>query len=187
MPLGFEPIHPAQSDSTAFICSVADALAVLEEAGLSDVGLTADSYNLAAEGPDAIVASLDRVTGLHLADRPTQTIGRDARVLPGEGHGDAAAFVAAFRAAGWDGTLDVEIFSTPDALLVVARGRSRAPGVRRGVAAPLERGRRTSHPSGSTSSTCSGTSTIRPRARLGSTRSSHGRGASETERTKQRP
>ena len=115
VPLGFEPIHPAQSDSTAFICSVADALAVLEEAGLSDVGLTADSYNLAAEGPDAIIASLDRVTGLHLADRPTQTIGRDARVLPGEGHGDAAAFVAAFRAAGWDGTLDVEIFSTPDA------------------------------------------------------------------------
>ena len=57
---------------------------------------------------------LDRAR-LHLADRPTQTIGRDARVLPGEGHGDAAAFVAAFRAAGWDGTLDVEIFSTPDA------------------------------------------------------------------------
>ena len=35
VPLGFEPIHPAQSDSAAFICSVADALAVLEEAGLS--------------------------------------------------------------------------------------------------------------------------------------------------------
>jgi sugar phosphate isomerase/epimerase len=115
VPLGFEPIHPAQRDSTAFICSVADALAVLEDAGLSDVGLTADSYNLAAEGPAAIVAALDRVTCLHLADHPTRDIGRDARVLPGEGQGDAAAFVTAFRAAGWDGTLDVEIFSTPDA------------------------------------------------------------------------
>jgi sugar phosphate isomerase/epimerase len=62
VPLGFEPIHPAQRDSTAFICSVADALAVLEDAGLSDVGLTADSYNHAAEGPAAIDAALDRVT-----------------------------------------------------------------------------------------------------------------------------
>jgi len=115
VPLGFEPIHPAQRESTAFICSVTDALAVLEDAGLSDVGLTADSYNLAVEGPEAIVGALDRVTCLHLADRPTRDIGRDARVLPGEGHGDAAAFVTAFRAAGWDGTLDVEIFSTPDA------------------------------------------------------------------------
>ena len=114
VPLGFEPIHPDQSESTAFICSVADALAVLDDAGLSDVGITADSYNLAAEGPDAVVAALDRVTGLHLADRPTRDIGPDARALPGEGHGDAAAFVDAFCAAGWKGTLDVEIFSTPD-------------------------------------------------------------------------
>jgi sugar phosphate isomerase/epimerase len=114
VPLGFEPIHPAQRESTAFVCSVADALAVLDEAGLSDVGLTADSYNLSAEGPDAVVRTLDRVTGLHLADRPTRDIGPDARALPGEGHGDAAAFLAAFRKAGWDGTLDVEIFSTPD-------------------------------------------------------------------------
>jgi sugar phosphate isomerase/epimerase len=115
VPLGFEPIHPAQRESTAFVCSVADALAVLEDAGLSDVGLTADSYNLGAEGPDAVLTVLDRVTALHLADRPIKDIGPDARVLPGEGHGDAAAFVAAFHAAGWDGTLDVEIFSTPDA------------------------------------------------------------------------
>jgi sugar phosphate isomerase/epimerase len=114
VPIGFEPIHPAQRGSTAFVCSVADALAVLDEAGLDDVGLMADSYNLAAEGPDAIARSAGRVVGLHLADWPRSDVGRDARMLPGEGLGESAAFLAALRDAGWEGTLDVEIFSTPD-------------------------------------------------------------------------
>jgi sugar phosphate isomerase/epimerase len=37
------------------------------------------------------------------------------RVLPGEGQGRSAELVAALRKAGWGGTLDVEIFSTPEA------------------------------------------------------------------------
>jgi sugar phosphate isomerase/epimerase len=114
VPLGFEPIHPAQRASTAFVCSVADALAVLDEAELDDVGLMADSYNLAAEGPEAIARSVGRVVGLHLADWPREAAGGDSRVLPGEGRGESAVFFAALRDAGWEGTLDVEIFSTPD-------------------------------------------------------------------------
>jgi sugar phosphate isomerase/epimerase len=55
-----------------------------------------------------------RVTGLHLADWPRGDEGVDARVLPGEGRGESASFVAALRAEGWEGALDVEIFSTPD-------------------------------------------------------------------------
>jgi sugar phosphate isomerase/epimerase len=112
--LGFEPIHPAQRESTAFVNTVAHALAVLDDAGLDDVGVMADSYNLATEGPDAVVRALDRVTGLHVADWPRDDVGAGPRALPGEGRGEAAAFVAALRAAGWDGTLDVEIFSTPE-------------------------------------------------------------------------
>ena len=112
--LGVEPIHPAQRDSTAFVNSVAEALAVLDEGGLDDVGVMADSYNLAAEGPEAIVEVAGRITGLHLADWPQEDIGRDARALPGEGGGQSERFAAALRAAGWDGTLDVEIFSTPE-------------------------------------------------------------------------
>ncbi len=112
--LGFEPIHPAQRDSTAFVNSVADALAALDEAGADDVGIVADSYNLAREGPAAVVQALDRVTGLHLADWPREDLGPGPRVLPGEGRGESSEFVSTLRAAGWDGTLDVEIFSTPD-------------------------------------------------------------------------
>ena len=109
--LGFEPISPAQHDTAGFVCSLAEALGLLDEAGLDDVGIMADTYNLAAEDPGDIAAVAPRLTGLHVADvPPDETPG--VRALPGEG---AAEIVRALRAVGWDGTLDVEIFSTPDA------------------------------------------------------------------------
>ena len=61
-----------------------------------------------------VVEAASRFTGLHVADEP-QDPTPGVRVLPGEGHGRSAELVAALRATGWDGTLDVEIFSTPDA------------------------------------------------------------------------
>jgi sugar phosphate isomerase/epimerase len=73
----------------------------------------ADSYNLWGEPPDALAAIADRVTGLHVADVPAEP-DRTDRVLPGEGGIRSAEHVAALRGAGWDGYLDVEIFSTPD-------------------------------------------------------------------------
>jgi sugar phosphate isomerase/epimerase len=110
--LGFEPIHPAQRDTAGFVCSLADALALLDEAGLDDVGIMADTFNLADEATDDVVAARGRFTGLHVADElPDPTPG--VRRLPQAG-GRSAELVAALRAAGWDGTLDVEVFSTPD-------------------------------------------------------------------------
>jgi sugar phosphate isomerase/epimerase len=112
--LGFEPIHPAQRDSTAFVCSLADALSLLGEAGVDDVGIMADTYNLAAEETAEVVRMVPRLTGVHVADWPVEDLGPGVRVLPGEGRGRSAELVHALREAGWDGTLDVEIFSTPD-------------------------------------------------------------------------
>ena len=111
--LGFEPIHPAQRDTAGFVCSLADALALLAEAGLDDVGIMADTFNLAHEATRDVVAAASRFTGLHVADElPEPTAG--VRRLP-QADGRSAELVAALRAAGWEGTLDVEIFSTPDA------------------------------------------------------------------------
>ncbi len=112
--LGFEPIHVAQRESTAFVHTIADSLDLLDEAGLGDVGIMADTFNLAAEEPVALAAVAARITGLHVAEWPVDG-DRTDRVLPGEGLGEAAAQVRALRSTGWDGTLDVEIFSTPDA------------------------------------------------------------------------
>ena len=111
--LGLEPAHPSQHESVSFLNWIADAVALLDEAGLDDVGVMADTYNLWSESPEALAAVADRITGLHVADVPREPERAD-RVLPGEGGLRSAEHVAALRAAGWDGYLDVEIFSTPD-------------------------------------------------------------------------
>jgi sugar phosphate isomerase/epimerase len=112
--LGLEPGHPAQHTSVSFVSTVADAVELLEEAGLDDVGLMLDTYNLWHEPAASLAAVAGRVTGLHVADEPPEP-DRTDRVLPGEGGPRSAEHIAALRAAGWDGYLDVEIFSTPDA------------------------------------------------------------------------
>jgi sugar phosphate isomerase/epimerase len=110
--LGLEPATPRQRDSVSFVNGIADAVALLAEAGLGDVGIMADTYNLWHEPPEALAAVAHRVTGLHVADDPGGD--REDRVLPGEGGPRSAEQLRALRAAGWDGYLDVEIFSTPD-------------------------------------------------------------------------
>lgn len=111
---GFEPTHPSQRETTSFVNTVADAVALLDEAGLGDVGIMVDTYNLwdDLEAAAWIATSAGRVTGLHVADHPGGD--RSDRVLPGEVGSRARELVEALRAGGWDGSLDVEIFSTPD-------------------------------------------------------------------------
>ena len=111
--LGLEPIHPADRETTSWVNTVADAVDLLTEAGLDDVGIMADTYNLWND-PDAVGwlrANAARVTGLHVAGRPDADPGR---VLPGEAGERERELVDALRAGGWDGSLDVEIFSTPE-------------------------------------------------------------------------
>ncbi|MGH3132476.1 MAG: sugar phosphate isomerase/epimerase family protein, partial [Gaiellaceae bacterium] len=42
---GLEPCHPAQHETVSFVNTLADALALLQEAGLPDVGIMVDTYN----------------------------------------------------------------------------------------------------------------------------------------------
>jgi sugar phosphate isomerase/epimerase len=110
--LGLEPATPRQHNSVSFVNSVGDAVSLLDDADLPEVGIMADTYNLWHEPPAALAAIASRVTGLHVADDPGGDL--DYRVLPGEGGSRSAEHVRALRDAGWDGSLDVEIFSTPE-------------------------------------------------------------------------
>lgn len=110
--LGLEPCHPAQRDAVSFLTSIQMTLDLLDVAGLPDVGVMADTYNLWEESPDALAAIAPRVTGLHVADVPIEP-DRSDRALPGDGGPRSAALVRALVEAGWDGFVDVEIFSTP--------------------------------------------------------------------------
>jgi sugar phosphate isomerase/epimerase len=111
--LGLEPSHPSQHESVSFVNWIDDSLSLLSEAGLDHVGLMADTYNLWNEPSEKLASVAQRVSGLHVADEPAEA-DRTDRALPGEGGDRSAEHIAALRAAGWDGYLDVEIFSTPD-------------------------------------------------------------------------
>jgi sugar phosphate isomerase/epimerase len=125
--LGFEPIHPGDRETTSFVNDVATAVALLGEAGLDDVGIMVDTYNL-WDDPGAaawLATNGARVTGVHVAGPAGPAAGR---CLPGEAGGRERELVRALREGGWDGSLDVEIFSTPDGFwsLPVAEAARRA-------------------------------------------------------------
>ena len=110
---GLEPCHPVQHEVVSFANTIADTIALLDEAELPQVGIMLDTYNLWHEPPEAFALVAPRATGLHVADEPPD-LTRSDRVLPGEGGSRSSEQIAALRGAGWDGYLDVEIFSTPD-------------------------------------------------------------------------
>ena len=111
--VGLEPINPIQRETVSFVNSIADAVNLLNNSGLEDIGIQADTYNMWFEDPSDLAAIAHRVTGLHVADMPNE-IGRTDRVLPGEGGTRSTALAFALLDAGWkNGFLDVEIFSTP--------------------------------------------------------------------------
>jgi sugar phosphate isomerase/epimerase len=111
--LGFEPVHPAQRDTAGFVTSLADAIELLDEVQADDVGIMADAFNLGHEPTAALAAVVGRISGVHVADELPEPL-PGVRALPEPG-GRSAEIVGALRAAGWEGTLDTEIFSTPDA------------------------------------------------------------------------
>ena len=114
VPIGFEPVHVAEREKAGFVNSLAHADAVLARAAAPEIGILFDTYHL-WDDPDVfawIAANAHRVVGLHVSDWPS--LDRSDRVLPGEGISRTKELVQALAAAGWDGALDVEIFSTPE-------------------------------------------------------------------------
>jgi sugar phosphate isomerase/epimerase len=118
--LGFEPIHPSQHDTAGFVTSLSAALALLDEAEAHDVGIMADTFNLGRETDEALAGAAHRFTGVHVADELPEPVA-GVRALPGPS-GRSAEIVRAVRASGWEGTLDVEIFSTPDGFWALPPG-----------------------------------------------------------------
>jgi sugar phosphate isomerase/epimerase len=113
--LGLEPTHLSESHESSFLSSIGETIELLAEAGLDDVGVMVDSVHVwdtpALE--DDIARHAARITGLHLADKLAP--GAAGRVLPGEGVTHPERVLELVLQAGFDGFLDVEIFSTPEA------------------------------------------------------------------------
>jgi sugar phosphate isomerase/epimerase len=104
--VALEPIHPSQADVYSFVHTIPDALELI---GDEDVGIMLDTWHIS--DPDAIAPYVDRVAGVHVADRREPTRSDFDRVLPGDGVLDLAAVFRTLEAGGCDGWVDVEIFS----------------------------------------------------------------------------
>jgi sugar phosphate isomerase/epimerase len=108
--LGLEPIHASQRDQLTLITTIPEALELLDEAGLPNVGVMVDLWHV-GETPELerhLAENVDRITGVHVAESFTEE--RGDRALPGE---RCAELMRALREAGWQGAWDVEIFGDP--------------------------------------------------------------------------
>ena len=104
--LGLEPIHVSQREALSIVTTIPEALDLLEEADLPDVGLMIDLWHL-ADTPEIerhLTENVDRITGVHVAERLP---GRDDRGLPGA---RCTELMRVLHDAGWRGAWDVEIF-----------------------------------------------------------------------------
>ena len=121
--LGLEPIHASQRDALTLITTIPEALELLDEAGLPDVGIMVDLWHV-GDTPEIerhLTENVERITGVHVAERLP---GRDDRGLPGERCGE---LMQVLLDAGWRGAWDVEIFGDtdrPDSLWSLGAGEA---------------------------------------------------------------
>jgi sugar phosphate isomerase/epimerase len=113
--LCLEPVHGTQRDVVSFVNSIEDAVGLLQESDCSDVGLMLDLYHVWDDPAvwDTIGRIAYRISGVHVSDWPADP-SRTDRELPGYGISSTRELVGALALSGWDGSLDVEIFSEPD-------------------------------------------------------------------------
>ncbi len=97
--VALEPIHPSQASLLSPVSTIGSALELIGDA---EVGILFDTWHLDA------VTNVDRVYGVHVADRRDPTRSDFDRELPGAGSGPA---VRALVEAGYDGWFDVEVMS----------------------------------------------------------------------------
>jgi sugar phosphate isomerase/epimerase len=111
--VGLEPINSVGGEDWTMISSLADAVALLDDADHPALGIQFDTWHVwnTPNVLDEIAEHVDRFVGVHLADWREPTRKWADRVLPGDGVGDLPRLLGALEAAGWDGYYDVEIFS----------------------------------------------------------------------------
>jgi sugar phosphate isomerase/epimerase len=108
--LGLEALRPT---SGALVTTLADAAALLDDAGVSGFGLVLDTWHV-WDTPDVlgdIARTADRVVGVQVADWRDPTRGWCDRILPGDGIADLVGMLGTLERAGFDGWYELEIFS----------------------------------------------------------------------------
>ena len=136
MPIAIEPLHPMYAGDRACVNTLAQALDMAEQLG-SDVGVAIDAYHVWWD-PDletqiARAGKANRIFAYHVCDWlvPTRDLLLD-RGMMGDGVIDIRRIRGQVEAAGYDGPIEVEIFSRdwwkhdPDEVLAVIAERCRS-------------------------------------------------------------
>ena len=112
--LGLEPIHASQRDALTLVTTIPEALELLDEADVPQVGLMVDLWHV-GDTPEVerhLRGNLDRITGVHVADWFPEA--RPDRALPRVGASRSGQLMAVLAEAGWKGAWDIEIFGDPE-------------------------------------------------------------------------
>lgn len=114
--LGIEPLHPMYADNRSAVNTMSQANDMVEQIGSKQVGVTIDTYHLWWD--DRLEAEIARcgrnnaIFSFHVCDWRTPTIDLlNDRGLMGEGCIDNRLIRSWVERAGFDGMIEVEIFS----------------------------------------------------------------------------
>jgi len=110
--LALEPLNPTSVNVESAIWTIEQALEVIERSGSEHVGLCLDYWNVWQQAgvQAAILRAGSRIFTVQASDWRTPRSFAD-RIVPGDGAIPLADLIRATRAAGFDGTYVVEIFS----------------------------------------------------------------------------
>ena len=118
----YGPLSPVLMNADTFICTLSEALQLIEDVERPNFGLMLDLWHVWREpNITARIADLgSRILGVHISDWPKEEprhVGD--RLLPGDGIMDLPAMFGAIERSGYRGAYCVEIFSIdelPDSL-----------------------------------------------------------------------
>jgi sugar phosphate isomerase/epimerase len=102
-------IEPIKRYETEWVNTVADALALVQDTGLDNVGILFDTFHANIEEPrieESLRACGARLFHVHLAD--------SNRWYPGAGHTDFASLLTTLGAMNYTGWVSAEILPKPD-------------------------------------------------------------------------
>ncbi len=118
----FESLNPMFMNVNTFICTLQEAIKLVEDVGRENFGLLLDVWHVWWEHglAERISGLKDIIFGVHISDWPENgPRGFGDRLIPGDGVIDLAEFLGAVERSGFDGGYCLEVFSSreyPDSL-----------------------------------------------------------------------
>jgi sugar phosphate isomerase/epimerase len=113
LPLLLEPMHPALEAEWSFLVRLDQAVAMIHDIGAPNVGIMFDIWHQwdSPNVRESLAANIELVRAVQVDDWRDPTRGWCDRVLPGDGVADVAGILGHLRACGYQGWLELEIFS----------------------------------------------------------------------------